>query len=47
MRTLASDLGLHVEKLASQPRIYADANGSCWGGSVQASSAEMGCLGGS
>ena len=26
MRTLASELGLHVEKLTSQPRIYADAN---------------------
>ena len=26
MKTLASELGLHVEKLTSQPRIYADAN---------------------
>jgi len=26
MRTLASELGLHVEKSTSQPRIYADAN---------------------
>ena len=26
MRTLASELSLHVEKLTSQPRIYADAN---------------------
>jgi len=26
MRTLASELSLHVEKLISQPRIYADAN---------------------
>ena len=26
MRTLASELGPHVEKLTSRPRIYADAN---------------------
>ena len=26
MRTLASELGSHVERLTARPRIYADAN---------------------